>query len=460
MSHSLKQPALNTSGAEIARREMDFAARDWDLRMILFLLAHFGLGFLLRVDPVFATIHALLALALGLIYLREMEPEKMIYVAAYISASELLWRGLDAGVFWEFGKYTVALFLIAAIFKHYRAQLPEKWPLVYFVLLLPSILLLPGFDRQAISFNLSGPLVLAVAVIFFGGVRFSLGQLKKLLAALIAPVISLAAISLYSSLTAGLISFDLAYSEKITSAGIGPNQVSSILGLGAFAAFLYAVLETRSRQVRWIMIGLTIWLLAQSALTFSRGGFWTALGAMLVAGWYFFWERRSRFIFLSTISLIFLLGYFIVFPQLDALTSNTLSARFSDFELTGRGEIMLADWLTFLDNPVLGVGPDQSTAFHALTFRVSRAHTEYTRMLAEHGLFGLVSLLILLGAVLARVFKTASAQQKALVISFTAWALVFMFHAAMRLSAPSFLFGVAAARFITEDSQPADDETG
>ena len=112
---------------------------------------------------------------------------------------------------------------------------------------------------------------------------------------------------------------------------------------------------------------------------------------------------------------------------------------------------MLADWLTFLDHPVFGVGPDQSTAFHARTFRVSRTHTEYTRVLAEHGLLGLVSMLILLGAVLVRVFKKGSAQQKALVISFTAWALVFMFHAAMRLSAPSLLFGIAAARFMTED---------
>ena len=66
--------------------------------------------------------------------------------------------------------------------------------------------------------------------------------------------------------------------------------------------------------------------------------------------------------------------------------------------ITGRAKIMAIDLEIFRDNFLMGVGPG---AARDLRWRygygtVVGAHSEFTRMLAEHGLFGLISLLSIL----------------------------------------------------------------
>ena len=198
------------------------------------------------------------------------------------------------------------------------------------------------------------------------------------------------------------------------------------------------------------MVGSTIWLLAQAALTFSRGGFWAAIGAMAVATSYMLRNRRSRAIFISTGTVIFLVSYFLVLPALDDFTGNALRARYRNFETTGRDKIIRADLMTFREHPLLGVGPHQSKAYHSVLFRFSSAHTEYTRLLAEHGSLGLLALLTLLWMSLKRFLRRLPPTSKAYVLSFTVWALLFMFHSAMRLVAPSFIFGLGSATISLE----------
>jgi ABC-type transport system involved in multi-copper enzyme maturation permease subunit len=70
------------------------------------------------------------------------------------------------------------------------------------------------------------------------------------------------------------------------------------------------------------------------------------------------------------------------------------------------------------------------------------AHTEWSRMLAEHGLFGVVSLCILLLVPLFHAF-TMPIQIRALLIGFLILSFFSMFHAAMRLAIISFLYGLA-----------------
>jgi cell division protein FtsW (lipid II flippase) len=69
-------------------------------------------------------------------------------------------------------------------------------------------------------------------------------------------------------------------------------------------------------------------------------------------------------------------------------------------------------------------------------------------------MFGVLALLILVWITLGRVFARQPALSKAIVLSLTVWALLFMYHAATRLAAPGFIFGMAAATFLIEvDSQ-------
>lgn len=455
------------------------------IQVIAFLMMHIPLALLIQRSSLVSTAHAYLTLGLGLFFLlTDRRPERVIYMVAYITGAELLWRGTHASVFWETGKYEISIFLILALLKYGGLSRADKRPVFYFALLLPSIFLLPTFDREVITFNLAGPFALAAATMYFSTVSLSKDQLKRILIALLAPAVSLVFLASYGTLTSSYIEF-ASSSLFATSAGIGPNQVSTILGLGAFAALLYFFLDfQRARSdarnmgkspsihlqtsgesrkaslndsassetlLRYLLLMLSLWLMSQAMLTFSRGGVWTALIAIFVAGFYMLRNRRARTAFVFAGIFIFLLGYFVLFPALDEFAGGRLSARFMDLNTTGRLEIAKVDFQTFMENPFLGVGPGQSYTLHTLYWRSASAHTEYSRMLAEHGTLGLVALLILISIVGGRFFRRTSNIQKVFALSLTMWALVTMLHSATRLVAPAFTFGLAAATFLLDN---------
>ena len=423
----------------------------YSARAVFFILIHIPLAFAFRWSSTVATVHAIGTFALGLWWLaHDRYPDRLIYLTAYITGAELLWRGMHAPVFYEFGKYSVGLLLVLGLLKYRRLFIADKRPLIYFALLLPSILVMPAFDRQMIAFNLTGPFSLAVATMFFSTVKLTQEQMKRILVALLAPVIGLGFMASYlTSLYEETIVFG-GGSIKETAAGISGNQVSSILGLGALAAFLYVLTDRRHKVLRLLMVGSMIWLMAQAALTFSRGGVWTGIGAIAVPVFYLVRDRRLRYLFIFILAVVCLVSYFYVFPALEDFTKGTLSERFRSFDTTGRDSIAEGDLKAFEEHPVFGVGPDQSRAYHELFFGSASPHTEYSRLLAEHGSFGIVAMLILFWLALQRFFVKLPLQSKAYGVAFITWALLFMLHSAMRLVAPSFLFGLAFAHLLTE----------
>ncbi len=118
------------------------------------------------------------------------------------------------------------------------------WPVLYFGLLVPSIFVLPSFDRGAIAFALAGPLALAVAVMFFSSVRIDLGSLKSILTSLLAPAVALAVYVLRGIASIQSLSFSDNSSFQ-TSGDYGPNQVSLILALGGLAAIYLVFVEKK-----------------------------------------------------------------------------------------------------------------------------------------------------------------------------------------------------------------------
>jgi O-antigen ligase len=129
-----------------------------------------------------------------------------------------------------------------------------------------------------------------------------------------------------------------------------------------------------------------------------------------------------------------------------------VTQRFADRGLTGRDRIMKADWIVFLENPLLGVGPGQSYAAHAITFKASSAHTEYTRLLAEHGSFGALAILLLAWMAWRRWRRKERAPEKGVGLACMAWAVLYMGHSAMRLAAPAYMFGLGVALIVLEGS--------
>lgn len=421
------------------------------VQALLFILLHVPLALLMRdVKPV-ATVHALGTLALGLFWLvSDRKPHRVIYVVAYMVGAEVLWRMTGADVFWEYGKYAVGLLLGLSLLRHGRLFKARKIVLIYFVLLLPSVPLMLG-DREAVSFNMSGPFLLMVATLFFSTVTLTKEQLRTLLLAMIPPIVATAYLALDST---------VAYREmiapymQITSGGFGENQVATVLGLGMFIAVLYVIIGRQYRWFRMTILFIGIGLGTQCLLTMSRGGLLTGLGALVVAAFYLVRNKRLFGTVVLGGLLLYVVADQVIYPFADDLTGGALTKRYvetlQEGNLSSRDDIMKADFAIFKMHPVLGVGPGGATPYRLLLGVRNKAHTEFSRLPAEHGLFGVLALLFLLYMAVRRVFKTGTAVQRAFQISFLAWPIATMLHSAMRLAAPGFFFGLAFAMILLE----------
>jgi hypothetical protein len=430
------------------------------LALIVFFAAHVPLALLMRQYRDLATMHAFATLAIGLWWaISRNRPDRAIYVCAYITGAEVLWRMGGASVFWEFGKYAVAAILIVGALRERRLRAPIPI-LVYFLLLLPSAgMVLADHDfitaRSDISFNLSGPFTLMVSAWFFFRLQLSRTTVLGIFSAFVAPVIGIATVTLYGTMTAKVIRFGNE-SNMVTSGGFGPNQVSAMLGLGALLCFVCLLEGTVSRKLRMLALGLLILFSVQSALTFSRGGLFIAFTSAMVTSLFLLKDRRARIRLIVLGTLLFLLGSFVLLPKLEEFTRGGLSARFRNTAPTARDVIVADDLKMWEDNPIFGVGPGQAKTRHQLFRRAVAAHTEYSRLVAEHGIFGFAALLLLLGTAARTILSSRSAIERVVKVMVVSWSFLFMLGDAMRLAAPAFLLGLAFATLFPEAIKARD----
>ena len=422
---------------------------------LAFVLVHIPLGLAMRRMPAVATLHAFGTFLFGLkCAVSPRQRERVVYVCAYIAGSEVLWRMNESQAFWEFGKYGIAGILIVAMLRDGRFKLPLL-PCVYFALLVPSILLTlqSGGDfgrvRRDLSFNLSGPFALMVCCTYFWRQVFTTKQLQRLFLAVVGPTLGVGFVAIGYAFTEASIKFTRG-SNKALSGGWGPNQVSSILGLGGVCAFFLALDPRIKPGLRIFILLCSGFLFAQSVITFSRSGPYMGVGCVLLASFYLLRDRISRKQLFAGIGVLAIVAL-VVLPRLNAFTSGALATRYQEVNATNRDVIALADLNIFWANPLLGVGPGGSFALHALTFRAQAAHTEYSRLLAEHGLFGLLALILLLIIPVRNLLRAKTPMGKALVAAFAGWAVLFMLINAMRLAAPAFFLGLTCATFLSEE---------
>lgn len=419
-----------------------------------------GLGLLLAVHAAFgwamsqsknaATLHAFAAAAAALgLALSVPRPRAVLIVCCYLLGCEVLWRMCGAAVFWEFGKYLTAAVLLVAMARRDDVR-PSAAPLFYFAVLLPpAVQTLALLDwtsaRQQLSFNLSGPLTLAMAVVYFSNVRLEMNSLRAAVVAVMAPVSAIVTVIYLRMPAAGEMEFT-SDSNFAASGGFGPNQVSAILALGGLFCLVALVVCRLSRLEQIMAFAAGLIALIQSALTFSRGGLYIAAASAAAGLLFLLCERAARRKVLFTAAVLLLAGATVV-PYLNDWTANRLTARFLDVDLTHRQELVRDDIAVWIANPIFGVGPGRAGEQRGAELGGAAAHTEFTRVLAEHGLWGFCSIAIL-GWMSWRRFSAASGpREMALVAALLTWPLLFMAINSMRLAAPSLLFGLAFARW-------------
>ncbi|NUO62029.1 MAG: hypothetical protein HOQ11_01080 [Gemmatimonadaceae bacterium] len=424
-----------------------------DLAVLIVLLGmHASLALMMRDHPALAKAHALVTLAVGLWGALRWPLARVACVAGYIMGAEVLWRMSAAPIPWEFAKYAIVLVFALALLRNAASMRSGPLPLLYFILLTPSLFLLAADHAiatsiaiQMASFNLSGPLALCVSVWFFSQVSLDGGELRRVIIALLCPIAGIAAIALVSTYSASDLTFT-DESNLVTSGGFGPNQVSAVFGLGVLGSLLLAVDEKVRASIRVLMFALALLLGAQSAMTFSRGGLYTVGGAIAMSAVFLLRDARTRRTVLVGTPLVAVIVAAVLIPRMESITAGALGDRFGDFNPTHRQDIAREDFRIWRENPMLGVGPGMAKRLRQTQFRVT--HTEYTRMLSEHGILGVLAMLCLFAMAVLNYHAQDYVRGRGLAIAFSMWSLLAMLHIGMRIAAVSVIFGLAAARFV------------
>jgi O-antigen ligase len=421
------------------------------------LLLHVGIGILVSKFRVLAQVY-LLAIVVYFVFQIIRQTNKTYYAlgaAAYIAAAEIFLRMSKAMPFWELGKYLVIFFMLLGMF--YEGFKLKAWPVLAFLfLLLPGVIVgylnFDYFDesfRKAVLFNLSGPLSLFATALFCYQRQIKFKTLLKVVDLMMLPVLTMVVyIILYAPALENIVF--TTESSQAASGGYSGNQVATVLGLGMFLAYIRFLIPYKNYLLNLINTGLLGLLTYRCLLTFSRGGFITAIVMMAVFTVLFInWAplaKKAK----ATVKLIGLgIGGFLLWGTVMAVTGGLIYNRYAgqntrgeDQDITsGRGDIISEELTAFLEDPFLGVGVGMGKFFRIEEEGSSQAtHNEVARMLAEHGVLGILALLILL---LIPLGFLLSKNKNLLMLPFVAFWFLTINHSAMRVALPGFMYGFA-----------------
>jgi hypothetical protein len=374
--------------------------------------------------------------------------------ALYVGASDVLWRMTKAKLPWEGGKYALMAILALVLVRHCRRLTHAGAPLVYLAALVPSAALTvaalsPSVARNEISFALSGPIALGLCALTFRQIVATETEIRHLLWLIVLPITGVAALATKGTIAAGSLTFT-GESNFVTSGGFGPNQVSAILGAGAVCCLLVMLSHT-TRSMRLVALGVGLWCVGQALLTLSRGGVWgfvvsaggIAVAGMLSAGW------RSKVI---TYSVVLAVVAVVIYSWLNFFTGGALGFRYAEQSSSHRSDIASGDVSLFADHPLFGIGPGMAKFQRSGVFdEDANSHTEYSRLLAEHGTLGIIALAAIVVMVVQSVAWSTTVWNRFVAVGAPFYALFTMSHSATRIAIVAVMFGLGCLRVAQDD---------
>ena len=421
------------------------------------LLIHALLGALIFVFPPFAKVYAILIIGLGLILVikNQNKNNEVLFVAAYIVGSEVFLRMTDGNPSHEFSKYGVILFMFFGIY--YSGMSKNSIPYwVFMLLLIPGIVVgtqVLGSDveiRKAIMFNISGQICLAFSAMYCYLRPITLTALKSVLLATGLPIISCAIfLTLYTPDLREVITSTA--SNFATSGGFGPNQVATVLGLGIFIFAGRMIFDSPSVQLVVVNFLIATLFTYRGLLTFSRGGMIAGLLMILALIIVTFFKANSKgkrkvVVLISFFLLIFLLSWTYTSINTGGLIDKRYQnkdamGREKETTFSGREAISLTEIQGFLDNPFFGMGVAKGTQIRKQqTGMVIASHNEITRLIGEHGFFGILALLLLCSVPLIAFLGNKG---NIYVIPFLLFWFLTINHTAMRTATPAFIYALS-----------------
>lgn len=188
----------------------------------------------------------------------------------------------------------------------------------------------------------------------------------------------------------------------------------------------------------------------RAIVTFSRGGVITGFVMILLVllAAYFFTNStgKRKLIWIAVLSGIMALG---VWSYSVIQTSGLINKRYAnqdargrvkDDRLGGREQVMNTEIVLFKENPMVGVGIGLGKSYREqMLGQEVASHNEITRLLSEHGMFGIFILIILL---ITPLILFLTNYQNFYFFSFYIFWLLTINHAAMRTAAPAFVYAL------------------
>lgn len=424
------------------------------LNLILF---HAGLGFVIFLMPFLSILYGYAILIFGALYIikNKNKNNEALMAAAYVVGSEVFLRMTGGNPLYEISKYSVMGFLfIGVIYTGLSKNATPYW--LFLLILIPSVILstaVLNFDtnmRTAIAFNISGPVCLGISSIYTYRRKISLDEMNSIILSMGLPIICCAIyLIFYTPNLQDVITST--QSNFATSGGFGPNQVATILGLGMFIFFSRIIVasETKFSLILNFIIASTIGY--RGIITFSRGGMITGLIMIISLVVFLYYKANGNGRLKLNVILLLIVGaMFLVWTYSSVQTNGLIDKRYANQDaagrkkqsnFTGREEVAQSELNMFLDNPIFGVGVGKgSEVREEKTGNKVASHDEITRMIAEHGTFGIIGLLILFFTPL--ILYLENKFNLYLLCFFVFWLLTIN-HAAMRIAAPAFVYSLA-----------------
>jgi len=440
--------------------------------MIFLLCFHFALGLAVK----YAAGIAALAYAglfgifcYDVIITRDRNSRAGFY-CLYLMGMEMIYRMVGAPFSWELGKYVSILILIVGMFAGRRKYISYTF-LFMLILLVPAVVLAENPDpvrlRKMIMFGISGPLSLVFAGLYYYHRPISEENYVNQLKFSFLPAVTICiALSIVANIAD--LEFKSLQSNTAASGGFGANQVSTILGWFILLALLVKFNKNKLTPYEWLDWTILFYLLLRAFLTFSRGGVMGSIMALVLSMTILYltsnlYRKQIKkfipYIFLGAILLV------VVFMVADNITGGMLMYRYKGYStnemkagatkhegsmLTGRGEIMEGDFQAFRDNPFWGIGVGMGEQYREMFYGMAAAaHTEYTRLLSEHGTFGILFMLIgMIILPIVHFFRETGLVARYFFIAFLFISMFTMFHASMRLALPGIVFGAAFVHIV------------
>jgi O-antigen ligase len=424
---------------------------------LLFIAIHVVIGFLVTILP-FAKIYLLFILIIGIyiIYSSRNKNEEALYLASYLVGVEVFIRMSDGFLLYETGKYGIILFSLLGIIWGPVKQKTSISFLVYVLFLVIGIVFtqvpLGESLRKSIAFNLSGPISLGFFALYCYKRTITILQLKELLFVCLLPVFSIISFVYFRTPDLEELVFN-GSSNFSTSGGFGPNQVATIIGFGVFILSVFIFTRVQLSLSIFLDIIFLLYFTYRGLLTFSRGGMITAIFAFFIFVLFMLFYQKNTFIKVFKFLFITLILFLGIWLYTSNITGGMINNRYANKNATGiekkdisagRFQLFSAQLENFYESPILGIGVGNGKYKRIESGKriTAASHNEITRLIEEHGLLGILALLILLVKPLQNIYFSTN-YQRAFLLSFYVFWFLTINHSAMRIAFPAFVYGLS-----------------